>query len=41
MSIDTSVGEMTEIINKLLANEDKVPYSFFFETLEVISISNV
>lgn len=35
--LGTTVEELTEIINKLLNNEEKLPYSFSFENLEVSS----
>ena len=31
MALDTSVEHLTELINKLLLNDDKMPYNFFFE----------
>ena len=38
LPINTSVKELEEIINKLLENEDKMIYSFFFEANEVIKM---
>jgi len=35
MSLSSTVEELAGVINKILENDEKLPYSFSFENIEV------